>query len=145
MNQNARPTRKSGARLWANLRPRARAMRHEPTPAEDMLWKRLRNRGAGGLKFRRQHAIGQFIVDFYCADANLVVELDGGAHKTRAVEDRLREHDLSMRTLKILRFRNDEVTADVERVLARILGEAGSRDPDEPHSPSPRSGEGARG
>ena len=65
----------------------ARELRRRPTPAEELLWAGLRKRQAKGLKFRRQHPIGPYIVDFYCAALRLVVEIDGGYHRERGEED----------------------------------------------------------
>src|SRR5438552_7325108 len=69
------------------LRGFARVMRHEPTDAERRLWSRLRNRQVGGFKFRRQVPIAGYIVDFYCLQRKLAVELDGGQHLDRASVD----------------------------------------------------------
>ncbi|MCS6918857.1 MAG: rRNA maturation RNAse YbeY, partial [Fimbriimonadales bacterium] len=66
--------------LWELLKPLARQKRREPTPAEKRLWKYLRNRQLLGFKFRRQHTIERFIVDFYCPEAKLVIEVDGEIH-----------------------------------------------------------------
>jgi very-short-patch-repair endonuclease len=60
----------------------ARELRKNQTPAESLLWERLRNRRSNGLKFRRQHHIGRYIVDFYCAELRLVIELEGGIRQT---------------------------------------------------------------
>src|SRR5688500_17970966 len=64
---------------WKALKPFARTMRNVPTPAEQRLWEQLRNRGTGA-KFRRQHAIEGFIVDFVCIEHKLIIELDGSIH-----------------------------------------------------------------
>ena len=100
-------------------------MRREPTRAEDRLWQRLRNRQASGLKFRRQHAIGRFIVDFYCAEARLVVEVDGAVHEDTADEDAARQEFLESRGLRVLRFSNDEVSKSLDRVLRAVADTAG--------------------
>src|SRR5262249_52933677 len=64
----------SSGHLWEKLKPLAKQMRVEPTPAEGRLWEHLRNRQVNGLKFRRQHSIERFVVDFYCAEEKLIVE-----------------------------------------------------------------------
>ena len=64
------------------LRSRARAMRGEPAPAEEKLWAHVRNRRLGGFKFRRQVPLQTFVVDFFCKESKLVVELDGGTHES---------------------------------------------------------------
>jgi len=76
---------------WEKLKPLARQKRHEPTPAEDALWQLLRGRRTAGFKFRRQHAIERFVVDFYCHEAHLIVEVDGEIHEYTREEDMLRQ------------------------------------------------------
>ncbi|MGO9060968.1 MAG: endonuclease domain-containing protein [Candidatus Binataceae bacterium] len=104
------------------FRDRARQLRREGTDAERKLWSRLRNNGLG-FKFRRQHQIGPFIVDFFSLEARLIVEVDGGQHhdssEQRADEERTRY--LEGRGFTVVRFWNDEVLRDTEAVLARIL------------------------
>ncbi len=82
--------------LWARLKPLARQMRREPTPAEERLWESLRNRGLDGYKFRRQHSIDRFVVDFYCSEASLVVEVDGPVHKYTRTDDAIRQEFLEV-------------------------------------------------
>ena len=118
--------------LWKKLKPVARQMRHQPTPEEKTLWQCLRGRQLAGLRFRRQHAIDRFIVDFYCAEARLVIEVDGPIHQYSQEQDGLRQEFLESRGLRVLRFTNDEVAGSVERVLARIA--AGSTSPPGPLS-----------
>ncbi len=67
-------------RLDAWFKQRSRDLRHEATPAEGILWRKLRERRFSGLKFRRQHVIGSFIVDFYCAEVAMILEIDGETH-----------------------------------------------------------------
>ena len=99
---------------------RARELRQEMTGVEQILWGRLRNRGLDGWKFRRQHPLGPFIVDFYCHAAGLVVELDGGYHQQQAEYDEVRDQVLAARGLRVLRIRNQEVIDDLPGVLVRI-------------------------
>ncbi len=106
--------------LWPDLKPKARAMRHEPTSAEAILWERLRNRRLGGYRFRRQHSVGRFIVDFLCLDAQLVVEVDGPIHRVNAQRDRERKQKLESAGLHVLRFTNDEITHHLDRVMKEI-------------------------
>ncbi|HEB64244.1 MAG TPA: DUF559 domain-containing protein, partial [Chloroflexi bacterium] len=89
------------------------------TPAENALWQRLRRRQLG-VKFRRQHAIDRFIVDFYSAEARLVVEVDGPVHQYRREEDAIRQEFLESQGLRVLRFTNEEVLTQIEAVLERI-------------------------
>jgi very-short-patch-repair endonuclease len=98
----------------------SRRLRKEMTPEEAELWFRLRGRQLGGFRFRRQQVIGGFVVDFYCAETDLVVEVDGPIHDSRRDYDAERDMALAARGLRILRIRNDEVTGDIEAVLARI-------------------------
>ena len=114
-------------KLWDQLKPLAREMRHSPTPAEQALWQHLRNRQMCGVKFRRQHAISRFIVDFYAPQARLVIEVDGGIHVHRQEEDAVRQATLENLNLRVLRFTNEQVLNEMEAVLesiAEMLGEA---------------------
>jgi very-short-patch-repair endonuclease len=106
--------------LWERLKPEARRMRHAPTPSEELLWQRLRNRQLLELKFRRQHPVGRFIVDFYCAEAKLVIEVDGAVHKQSVEEDAIRQRFLEELELRVLRFTNSEVDGSIESVLQTI-------------------------
>ncbi|HEX9843881.1 MAG TPA: endonuclease domain-containing protein [bacterium] len=114
--------------LWARLKPAARTMRRDATPAEAALWTHLSGGKAGGLSFRRQHPLGRFVVDFYCAQRRLVIEVDGAAHEGMEDRDRLRERALEAMGLRVLRFTNDEVLADPAGVVRRILRQASEPD-----------------
>ena len=118
------PTRTTGDQ-WAQLKPRARAMRKEPTPAEDVLWQRLRRKQVGGFRFRRQAPIDRFIVDFYCAEARLVIEVDGSIHDEpeQADYDADRQVYLESKGIRVLRFSNGDVIQQTDAVIERI-GEA---------------------
>ena len=100
---------------------RARKMRTEPTPEEEILWESLRKRRLGGFKFRRQHVIAAYIVDFYCPQARLVVEIDGLVHEKQKEYDQEREEVLTARGYRVIRFTNEEINADLDEVLKRIL------------------------
>jgi very-short-patch-repair endonuclease len=91
MPQNPYVPTSAPRELWDKLRPLARQMRHDPTPAEEYLWRRLRKHQVNGAHFRRQHAINRFVVDFYCASAHLVVEVDGPIHDYTPEEDAVRQ------------------------------------------------------
>ena len=106
--------------LWLRLKHEARRMRQQPTLAESILRASLRNRKLDGFRFRRQHAIGRFIVDFYCSDLKLVVEVDGQIHKRRRNEDEPRDKFLAERGMTVLRFSNDRVKGVLDGVLAEI-------------------------
>jgi very-short-patch-repair endonuclease len=98
----------------------ARHLRREMTPAEALLWHRLRRNQWKGLHFRRHQVIDGFIVDFYCHAAGLVIELDGSVHETHAAYDAERDEILTRRGLKVLRFSNDRVEHELKTVLAEI-------------------------
>jgi very-short-patch-repair endonuclease len=98
----------------------ARELRQKLTPLEKILWSRLRNRQLSGLKFRRQHPLGPFIVDFYCAAHRLAVEIDGGIHDTRTERDVCRTEQLQAYAYPVIRFHNEQVLSDLDGVLAAI-------------------------
>jgi len=106
--------------LWEKLKPLAREMRSHPTPAEDKLWQRLRKRQVLGFKFRRQHPIDRFIVDFYCSKARLVVEVEGLVHQYTQEEDAIRQEFLESLGFRVLRFTNDQVNDDLDGVVKQI-------------------------
>jgi very-short-patch-repair endonuclease len=99
----------------------ARDHRHPLTPAEAKIWKRVRNRGLG-FKIRRQHPIWRFIADFYCAEAKLVIEIDGDSHAEPDQEDydRARTDWLVERGYKVIQIRNEEVHGHLEDALKEI-------------------------
>jgi very-short-patch-repair endonuclease len=104
----------------------ARENRKRPTISEAQLWHELRNYKLDGLKFRRQHLIDPFILDFYCFEKKLAVEVDGDVHATDTarVYDERREEWLRERGIRVLRFSHDRVIHDMEAVLAEILSAA---------------------
>jgi very-short-patch-repair endonuclease len=114
----------------------AKRLRRDQTDAERALWFRLRDRRLSGLKFRRQVPINQRVVDFCCADARLVIELDGGQHATRAAEDQNRTKILEAMGYLILRFWNNDVMRNIEGVLEEILRVARLQRSEPPH-PNP--------
>ncbi|MBH8565625.1 endonuclease domain-containing protein [Nostoc sp. CENA67] len=95
-------------------------MRCEPTPAEKLLWEKLRHKQVLGFKFRRQQTIDRFIVDFYCHEARLVVEVDGEIHNYTQAEDAIRQEFLQSLGLEVVRFRNEDVLERMEGVLEVI-------------------------
>jgi very-short-patch-repair endonuclease len=100
---------------------RRRELRRQATDAERLLWRHLRNARIGA-KFRRQHPIGPFIVDFYCCAAGLAIELDGGQHHEPEVMeyDRRRTAEIARHGVCVIRFRNDDVLLRPEAVLSEI-------------------------
>ena len=99
----------------------ARALRQRQTPQEQKVWARLRDRRLNGYKFRRQHPIGPFVADFYCAEARLVVELDGSGHARQSEYDQARTGWLEERGYRVIRFTNTEVDHNLHAVLEKIL------------------------
>ncbi|MBD3837737.1 MAG: endonuclease domain-containing protein [Brevundimonas sp.] len=99
------------------------------TPPEARLWICLRRRGLGGLKFRRQHPVGPYVLDFYCAETKLAVEVDGQvhAHSDRAEHDRRRTEWLERHGVLVLRIVAEAVRVDLDGVLASIRAAAESR------------------
>jgi len=99
-----------------------RELRQESTEAEKLLWEELRNRKLKGLKFRRQHPIDTFVLDFYCHERKLAIELDGSIHdgKLNKEYDEARTAMLGGLGIYTLRFRNDEVINNIESVLRKI-------------------------
>jgi very-short-patch-repair endonuclease len=97
-------------------------MRRDATSTETRLWRLLKNRQLGGWKFRRQHPVGPFVLDFYCHEAKLAIEVDGGGHKAQPqrARDAARTRALNAENIRILRFWDSEVTSDMEGVAARI-------------------------
>ena len=105
------------------LKPIRKQLRNEGTAAEATLWMCLKNRQLDGRKFRRQHSFGSHVVvDFYCPDERLAVELDGKEHADPigSVNDEVRDDYLRANRIRLLRFENREVFEDVERVLEEI-------------------------
>ncbi|WP_352526578.1 endonuclease domain-containing protein [Mesorhizobium sp. M0060] len=94
----------------------ARSMRREPMEAEGRLWHELRGRRLDGIKFRRQVPVGKFIADFICAEARLIVEIDGSQHAD-SHHDGERDTELKARGFRVLRFWNDDVLRDLKRRL----------------------------
>jgi very-short-patch-repair endonuclease len=115
---------------------RARQLRRSETLSEHILWEALRGAKMAGRKWRRQQKIERFVVDFFCAEERLVVEIDGGIHADRREADLERERILERHGLRVVRFSADLVEKDLPCVLARLR---------EHLSPSPPAGEGARG
>jgi len=105
---------------------RARVLRKNMTLAEKKVWKKLRNKQFQNIKFRRQHPINRFIVDFYCHEYKLVIEIDGGIHLTSEQKERdeNRTFELENLGLKVIRFDNDTIIHDYQKfesVLNKII------------------------
>jgi very-short-patch-repair endonuclease len=108
-----------GQRVTNEKVERSRELRREMTLAEKTLWDELRANKLG-VHFRRQQIISGFIVDFYCHQATLVIEVDGGIHALQREEDASREKVLNDIGLRVIRFRNEEVIKDLPSVMGSI-------------------------
>ena len=110
--------RRANARKYLENRKR---LRNNMTEAEVILWSQLKNRQLG-TKFRRQHGIGYYILDFYCSEYKLAIEIDGGIHQTpeQASIDIGRQKTLEVTGLKFLRFTNTQIKTELKNVLAVI-------------------------
>ena len=102
------------------IKTTSRLLRKRTTPAEVILWEEIRNRKLNGLKFRRQYPVSGFILDFYCAEKNLGIELDGSIHSTQEEYDKLREQIIIEKGIRILRFSNQEILENLEEVKTKI-------------------------
>jgi len=98
----------------------ARILRKESTPSEVLLWKFLSNKGMCGYKFRRQHPIKGFVLDFYCPERKLAIEIDGKMHDNQIEHDKARQEILESIGIEFLRFRNTDVIYDIDMVLRKI-------------------------
>jgi very-short-patch-repair endonuclease len=108
-------------RASVEMQARARELRRDMTPAERRLWARLRLGQLDGAHFRRQHAVGNFIVDFFCAEARLVIEVDGDVHATQSDYDAARTAWLNEQMhYRVIRFTNQEVFRNLDTVVEMI-------------------------
>jgi very-short-patch-repair endonuclease len=99
---------------------RAFELRRNMTPAEQLLWDKLKGKQILGVRFRRQHPISTYIVDFYCHAAKLVIELDGKIHLAKRESDRKRTNEIEALGIQIIRFDNEDVEKDLDAVVAKI-------------------------
>jgi len=108
-----------------NLKIIRKTLRKNQTEAEKLLWSKLRNKQINNLKFFRQYSIGRFILDFYCPQNRLAIEIDGGQHneKEKQIYDQKRTEYLKRQGIKIIRFWNNEVADNIEGVFNKIKEE----------------------
>jgi very-short-patch-repair endonuclease len=115
-------------RIHPTIRQFARELRQPQIPTEATLWRHLRNRNLK-YKFRRQHPIDFFIIDFYCAEARLLIEIDGPSHleKEQQEYDQARTEYLESLEYKVIRFTNDDVRYNIHIAVATIIEEVENR------------------
>ncbi|MCF6312160.1 MAG: HsdR family type I site-specific deoxyribonuclease [Verrucomicrobiales bacterium] len=151
LSQREKKPHYRGGFNFSGLVERARELRREQTPAEEILWELLRNRQFMGLKFRRQHQIGNYITDFFCAEHQLIIEADGDVHQTehKSKHDRVRDQGLITQGFKIVRIPNelilDNPQVALEQIAAKLPSPSKSPSPSgrgggEGNTPRPRSG-----
>jgi len=118
LNNNNRLNLGSNGKIFSN----AMELRRTMTEAEIILWNELRNKKLNGYKFRRQHPIKNYVADFYCHEARLVVEVDGEIHKDESTKeyDEKRTHDLKEFGIKVIRFANKDILNTIDEVLFKI-------------------------
>ncbi len=118
--------RTSDKELFQNAKPeifeKGRILRKVMTTAEKILWNELRGKKINGLRFRRQHQVSRFVVDFYCHEKKLVIELDGEVHNSDESKERdqSRTEALESIGLRVIRFKNEEVMSELDRVIKKI-------------------------
>src|ERR1041385_7953964 len=105
------------------LKPIRKKLRNNATSAEALLWQALKGRRLEGRKFRRQHSIGNYVVDFYCASENLILEVDGDVHEVESVKehDLIREKYLLDLGFKVFRMQNENVFRNMSLILNEII------------------------
>ena len=102
-------------------KPQRKSLRQNMTPAEATLWQWLKGRGAGGWKFRRQQGIGPYVLDFYCPELRLCVELDGSSHDFKYEYDEERTKYLNEQGIQVIRFPNELVWMNPDGIIAEIV------------------------
>ncbi len=102
---------------------RRKLLRKNMTKSEIALWSKLKNKQLQSLKFRRQHSVGPYIMDFYCPKLRLAIEIDGGQHNTKAglSYDQKRSNYLNSLNIKVIRYWNNDVYINIEGVIADII------------------------
>jgi len=104
------------------LKNRRQELRNNPTEAESLLWKTIQHSKLNGRKFRRQHSVGYYILDFYCPEERLAIEIDGDSHDRKDAEeyDAGRTEFLESVGIRVSRFKNDEVLNNLKSVIEEI-------------------------
>ena len=119
--------RESSGKMTASIRGttpeierRAKEMRRNLTPAEGMLWEAIKSVYLQEIRFRSPHPVGVWILDFYCPKLKLVIEVDGKSHESQSEYDAIRTATLEYHGYYVLRFKNEEIFKDLQKVLDRI-------------------------
>jgi very-short-patch-repair endonuclease len=102
------------------IKAKAKELRKNPTRSEEILWSYIRRRKLKKMYFRRQHPYGIYILDFYCFEANLAIEVDGGIHLNQVEYDNERTKYLESSGLTVLRFNNEDIENDINVVIEEI-------------------------
>jgi len=113
------------AKPWKRTVTKARKLRQDSTFPESLLWSHLRSGKLAGTKFRRQHPLPPYVLDFYCHAANLAIELDGLSHVSSGAKDDRRTREIEAKGIRVIRFSNDDVLEHLEAVLLTIAKEVG--------------------
>jgi very-short-patch-repair endonuclease len=102
---------------------KARYLRRNQTYAEGLLWKLLKSRKFDNLKFRRQHPIDNYVVDFYCKEKNVIIEIDGPLHEDeeKKIRDSIRQKYIESKGYNILRFKEKEISGNTDNFLLRLM------------------------
>lgn len=103
-----------------NIKAKSRELRKNMTIQEKILWNKLRKKQQNGMHFRRQHPYGIYILDFYCFEANLALEVDGEIHLSKKEYDKERTRFLESSGLKVLRFKNEDIETQIDWVIKLI-------------------------
>ena len=106
--------------LKAKMHDLAVELRKEHTASEEILWQALRRKQLDGRKFRRQNPIGAFVVDFYCPEERLAIEVDGGIHESQVEADRLRQEIIESLGIRFVRVTAEEVETSLPNILSKI-------------------------
>lgn len=107
-------------RMTYKKREFARQLRQEQTSTEAKVWEVLRNKQFMGLKFRRQHVVEGFVVDFYCPEHKLAIEIDGGIHDKQKDYDELRQQEIESKFNRVIRVKNEEIIDSCDVLLEKI-------------------------
>jgi very-short-patch-repair endonuclease len=127
-----------GDQKMPSMTKRAKELRKNMTDAEKKIWQMIRKRQILGNKFRRQVPIGPYIADFVCFEKKVIVEIDGGQHKTREGYDQKRTKWFQSQGFRVIRFWNNDVLKNIEGVTERLYARLGGF-PDHPHPNPPPS------